>query len=136
MRLETYNSFPLDHPDEQAVADALGRLGRGQTSWVALSADARRSSLLCAARGRKGYILEFADDRVWRCRAELPLDDVLRLFRCYHGGNTTWRGGLAWKDVTNESGWVYWVLVGVVVVAVGLASLKIAALLAALRMEL
>jgi hypothetical protein len=135
MRLETENAPAIEEPADAAIEKALASLERRGTSWVALSADAGRSALVTAARGRRGYVLEVVGRRVRRCRRELPPETVARIFRAYRRGDDTWSRDLAWKDVTNEGWWFYLVVILTLAVAVALAFRRLAEYLASLRAE-
>ena len=132
MLLLTENAPPVPQPDDQALRDALEGLARGDTDWVALSVDPQRSTLVSAARGRRQFVLEMVDDRVRRCRPELPLEAVLGVFRDFNRGVTDWRESLFWRDVTNENLWFYVVVAAVILAGFLLALPRLVAVLRAI----
>jgi hypothetical protein len=114
MLLETDRDSPQAEPTDEAVASALERLGRGELRWVALSADAERSRLLAAERGKRGFVLERAEGRLWRSRGEIAFEAVRAAMADWRRGGADWQQAAAWRDATMDHVWVYAVLLAAI----------------------
>jgi hypothetical protein len=115
--LETSDDPAIANPDDASIARTLGRLAAGGLEWVALTEGGRHGVLLSAARGRRGLIVELVAERVRRCQRQLAVEAVAAAFTRQLRGDTQWQLLLLWEDVTNESWWVYLVMLAGTVVA-------------------